>query len=302
MKRFLTFTFSILIGCLSLMAEAYTPQTVPNPRTADAHSNVCNPDAILSPEEVVQLQAVCDKIDHYSEVELAVVALADIGEADAYDFSLELFNHWGIGRKGRNTGVLLFLTTGTRRVQIITGTGIEGILPDGECSLTIDEMIDDLRANRWGPGLIAGAKSIGRKVTTQAAREELLLDHTLPEPSGAPWNWMAWLTALGGIGYFFHYYLKRPCPRCKERTLKVRKEIIRPATTRATGLGANHYTCTHCGHTFSENFTIPRRPEPPSGGAPIIIGGGGYRGGGGGFSGGSFGGGFSGGGGAGRSF
>lgn len=301
MKRILTTFLIALFGCLALMAESYSPKTVPNPRDVDAHAYVCNPDSILSAEEVKKLESICTKIDSLSEVELAVVAIKDIGDANAYDFALDLFNTWGIGNKEKNTGVLLFLATGPRKVQIITGDGIEGILPDGECSLTIDEMIDDLRNDNFGAGLITGAKSIGTKVTTMEARTELLLDNHLPEPSGAPWSWLAWLTGLGGAGYIGSYYLKKKCPQCGERELKVTQDkILKQATRKSQGQGQRTYTCKKCGHVFTEQYVIPMLPPPTSSSGGSSSGG--FSSGGSSWGGGSFGGGHSSGGGAGRSF
>lgn len=315
MKRVLTSFLFALVGTLMLFAETYTPQTVPNPRVVDSLSNVCNPDSVLTIEEVRQLERICHQIDSLSEVELAIVVLKDIGEAEAFDFSLELFNYWGVGDKVKNTGVMLFLATEARQVQIITGDGIEGILPDAECSLTIDEMIDDLKAGNFGPALITGAKSIGKKVTTQKAREELLLDAKLPEPSGMPWNGLSGLFAMGLGGYGFSWWRKKKCTKCSKRTLVVISEkVIKRSTISEKGLGSRTYRCENCGHVFTEEYTIPMKASVSSGksssgysgfggGSSFTSrssGGGGF--GGGSFGGGSFGGGHSSGGGAGRSF
>lgn len=305
MKRIFTVILLVLLGTMILFAKVYTPQTIPNPRLVDASSNICNPDSILTAEEVAKLQGICDKIYSLSEVQLAVVTLKDIGEATAFDFALTLFNHWGVGSRQRNTGVLLFLATESRQVQIITGTGIEGVLPDAECSSSIDEMIDELKSNKFGPALITGAKSIGTKVTTQNALEELLLDSDIPEPNGQPWSGMANLLTLGLGLYGFYWMRKQKCPKCSKRTLKlIKSEVTRRATFSSAGQGVRHYRCTTCGHTFSESYSIPKKQLKSSGGG---FSGGSFTGssfssGGSSFGGGSFGGGHSSGGGAGRSF
>lgn len=308
MKRILTSFLLALVGSLMLFAERYTPETVPNPRVVDSLSCVCNPDSILTVEEVMKLERICAKIDSLSEVELAVVALHDIGDAEAFDFALELFNHWGVGNKVKNTGVMLFLTTKSRQVQIITGDGIEGLLPDGECSLTIDEMIDDLKVDKFGAALITGAKSIGTKVTTQEAREELLLDNKTPEPNGLPWSGLSNLLTVGLGVYGFRWWRKKKCPKCSKRSLKVLKnETVCEATFSTTGKGVILYRCEGCGHTFEESYVIPKKVAASSSSDDYSDDG--YSGGG--FSsgrssfgggGGSFGGGHSSGGGAGRSF
>lgn len=305
MKRiFTTFIFAI-IATITLMAKTYTPQTVPNPRDVDATAVVCNPDSIISIEEVMKLESIAAKIDSLSEVELAVVALKDIGEADAFDFAVELFNTWGIGKKEKNTGVLLFISgtvPGQRDFVIMTGDGIEGILTDAECTIIRDESIEFLAKDQYGAGLIKAAKMVGERVTTQEALEELLLDSKLPEPSGAPWSGISNLLTIG-LGIFgIHEYRKKKCPQCNKRTLKVLKdEVTSKATYTKSGKGIRHYQCTKCGHTFSEAYTIPRKVQASSsssssygGGSSSFGGGGSYRSSGGG----SFGGGHTSGGGA----
>lgn len=308
MKRLLASFLFVLLSTLMLFAESYTPKTVPNPRTVDSLSNVCNPDSILTAEEVMKLERICAKIDSLSEVELAVVALHDIGDAEAFDFALTLFNHWGVGNKVKNTGVMLFLTTKSRQVQIITGDGIEGILTDAECSLTIDEMITDLKANKFGAALITGSKSIGTKVTSQAAREELLLDTKTRKPNGLPWSGLSNLLTIGLGVYGYRWWRKKKCPKCSKRSLKVLKnEVVCEASYSARGKGVILYRCEDCGHTFEETYSIPKKVQAASSDSSYSGGSysGGYSSGRSSFSssrGGSFGGGHSSGGGAGRSF
>lgn len=307
MKRLFTSFLFVLLGGLVLCAETYTPETVPNPRTADALSSVANPDGVLSAEEVMHLERICQKIDSISEVELAVVAVKDIGDAEAFDFALKLFNLWGVGDKEKNTGLMLFLATDSRQVQIITGDGLEGLMPDGECSLVIDDMLLDLKADRFGAALITGSKSLGERLTTQEALEELLLDAHRREPNGLPWSGLSNFLTLGLGIYGFRWWRKKKCPQCSKRTLKlIKSEVVTEATLSTTGKGVHHYKCETCGHTFQEAYNIPKKvPESTD----SDYDGGGYSsrssyssgrssfGGGG-----SFGGGHSSGGGAGRRF
>ena len=99
---------SLLLCSLPLMAY-YTPQTLPNPRVRDANAYVCNPDGVFSNAQVEQLNNLSAALYEQSDVELVIVAVDDIGMADVFDFSVELFNKWGIGAKGKNTGVLMLL-------------------------------------------------------------------------------------------------------------------------------------------------------------------------------------------------
>lgn len=307
MKRLTSVLTLLLLSITMLWAEGYTVETVPNPRDVDAKAYVCNPDGVLTDTIQAHLQAIAEKIYEISEVELCVVALKSIGEADAYNFTLDLFNRWGIGDKKKNTGVMMLLAVESRDIQIITGGGMEGLLPDGVCSSIVQDMIPELRDRGFGEGLVLGAREIGNTVCTEEAQAELLLGFKPKTPSGGIWDILSWLCSLFGLGYGASYLAKPKCKHCHKRTLKktATKTLI-PASYSHKGKGEKHYVCEHCGATVVIPFTIAqlvRHTSGGGGGGAFIGGGGGSHRGGGGFSGGgSFGGGHSFGGGAGGKF
>lgn len=100
------------------------------------------------------------------------------------------------------------------------------------------------------------------------------------------------------------------CPQCKTIAMSLESDaIVRPATTRRTGLGEKVYVCRYCHNRVRKPYVIPRKEDPSAAlAAAAIIGsaasgrghGGGSGGGFGGFGG--FGGGSTGGGGAGASW
>ena len=102
---------SVLFLCLLITplvcAAEYTPEDIPNPKKAGQENYVANPDGILADTTVVWLNRYAAQLEAETEVELCVVAIESIGEADAFDFTYELFQRWGIGKKGKNTGVLI---------------------------------------------------------------------------------------------------------------------------------------------------------------------------------------------------
>ena len=72
-------------------------------------------------------------------VEIAVVTVDTIApSASIEDYSIRLAEQWGIGKKGEDTGILLLLAMGERRVRIEVGYGLEGIIPDGLAGEIID--------------------------------------------------------------------------------------------------------------------------------------------------------------------
>jgi uncharacterized protein len=85
-----------------------------------------------------------------------VVATVDtVGENEDYSFYANgLYKAWGIGEKGEDKGVLIFLTVKERQVRIETGYGVEGILPDGLVGEILDKyVVPLLKEGNYGKAL-----------------------------------------------------------------------------------------------------------------------------------------------------
>lgn len=173
MRRFLT-TCILGFYALSMMA-VYTPQTVPNPRVSGSY--VANPDQIISIETVQSLNQILAHLEQQTEVQMAVVALSSIGDEDYTDFSYQLATTWGIGRKDKNTGLLILLVLDQRAVRIEVGNGLEGLLPDAVCERILqDEIFPSFQNADYNQGFLNGTKAIYSHLTTDEAKAELLLE------------------------------------------------------------------------------------------------------------------------------
>ena len=166
----------IAILCsIALQAAVYTPAFVPNPKAQGQAYYVSNPDAIVADSDVVWLNECARRLEKETHVEMCIVALESIGNKDAFDFAYELFQRWGIGREGQNTGVLVLFVLQSRDIRIMTGVGLEGVLTDAECSKIVhNEMAYAFRAGDYGGGLCLGALSIYEACTKGDVPEELL--------------------------------------------------------------------------------------------------------------------------------
>ena len=297
MKRVKLFIVFFMLGFVA-QAAVFTPTTLPNPKAQDRSNYVCNPDEIVATNEVIFLNRLAQQLEDSTQVELCVVAVNSIGEMDAFDFCYEVFQRWGIGKEGKNTGVLLFLAVESRDVRIMTGGGIEGILTDAVCHTIIQEtMMSPLREAHYSDAMTLGAMRIYEICTDGAIPEELRqmtsATNRYHYADESEENELFELLSAGGIVLvllvfvFVIVAMPKKCPKCGKRSLrKTSEQIINRATTRKEGLGVRTYCCQHCGHQEQKTYIIPK--EVPA----VIITGGGSRGG---FGGGSFGGGFGGG-------
>lgn len=180
MKRALFILLCIAGWCLSVSAEVYTPETVPNPKTKGQDYYVVNPDGILEPETEAALNEHISKLYENTEVEVAVVVIDQFDEDHYtdYNFAHELFNLWGIGSTEKNTGLLIFLARKYRGIQIILGDGMSAVITPGMSGEMIDNNIDYLSENNFDRGIWYIYMDIEEFLMDDANRVKLLCGWT----------------------------------------------------------------------------------------------------------------------------
>ena len=112
MKSILTFILAtFLLFPLQAQEKVYTVDNLPKVHLQNKMQYVCNPAGILS-------QAACDSIDsmlyaleQQTGIETVVAVVPSIGEEDCFDFCHQLLNKWGVGKKGKNNGLVILLVT-----------------------------------------------------------------------------------------------------------------------------------------------------------------------------------------------
>jgi len=156
-------------------ATAYTVQTVPNPKTADANAFVSNPDGILKMETVQQMNVMLDSLKAQTGAEVAVVAVNSIGFDDINTFATELFTSWGIGKAKQDNGLLLLFVLDQKKVKFETGYGLEGVLPDAICKrIQTQSMIPEFKRGNYDAGMLAGVDRLVRTIKKEPVAAEVV--------------------------------------------------------------------------------------------------------------------------------
>jgi uncharacterized membrane protein YgcG len=166
---------------------------------------------VLDPATKAQLNALAAEVDQRTTAEIAVVVVHTTAPMTPKEYVTALFNYWGVGKRGSDNGVMVLLAIHDRRVEIETGYGVEGILPDGRVGEVIrSTMLPHFRNNRWGAGLLAGVQELARilraeyqppAVPTAAARR------ASPAPS-LMWG-LGWVYFLGWLGFLLWHNFRR---------------------------------------------------------------------------------------------
>ncbi|MEO1431303.1 MAG: TPM domain-containing protein [Cyanobacteria bacterium J06632_19] len=88
---------------------------------------------MLSPQAETQINQMISNLEKQNGTEIAIVTVPETKPSSTpKEFTTELFNSWGIGKKGKDNGILFLISKGDRRTEIETGYRIESILADAK--------------------------------------------------------------------------------------------------------------------------------------------------------------------------
>ncbi len=124
---------------------------------------------VIDPNMESQITGLIQEVEQKTSAEIAIVTVPALEEGDIETMAVELYRKWGIGKKGKDNGVLILMSVQDRAVRIEVGYGLEAILPDGKCGEIIrEEMIPYFKEGQYGNGIAAGAINIAGIIAQNA--------------------------------------------------------------------------------------------------------------------------------------
>lgn len=176
-RKIVVLMFLLAVSLTEAMAMDWTVQTVPNTRLSDAKVCTSDPDDLIDPASQSEIDRLLYNAQQQLSAEIFVVALKSTGNVDLKTFATELFKSWGIGKKGKDNGLLILLVLDQKRVTMETGYGMEGVLPDAICYRIIDQdMVPLMRNGEVSAGMLAGVQGVLKVLSDPAAAAEIYAD------------------------------------------------------------------------------------------------------------------------------
>jgi uncharacterized protein len=111
-----------------------------------------------------QLEAYCGRVEQATGAQMALVTIKSLDGQPIEDVTNALYRQWGVGKKGKDEGVLLLLAVQDHRDRVEVGYGLEPILPDGFDGAITRSIQPLLRQSAYGPAMIAAAQQIGSEI------------------------------------------------------------------------------------------------------------------------------------------
>ncbi|MGE6327797.1 TPM domain-containing protein [Psychrobacter pacificensis] len=121
---------------------------------------------ILNPQEKQRLEAQLRNIYQQGLAQAAVVIVPTTNGLPIFDYALQVAEKWQLGDKDIDDGLLIVVAVNDRDMYILTGYGLEGVLPDAAVNRIIREDITPLfKQNNYGAGILAGVDALKTRLT-----------------------------------------------------------------------------------------------------------------------------------------
>jgi uncharacterized protein len=146
---------------------------------------------VLDPQSRAQLEEYAGQVERATGVQMALVTLKSLDGEQIEDVTNTLYRQWGVGKKGKDEGIMLLLAVEDHRDRVEVGYGLEPILPDGFDGSILRGIQPLLQQGADGRALISGAVQIGSAIArakgVPLSPDERQRVRVVPERHGLPW-------------------------------------------------------------------------------------------------------------------
>jgi uncharacterized protein len=148
----------LYILCLLLSVQAVAQVIPPRPNPPRLVNDFAN---VLSASEKENLERKLVQFDDSTGSQVAVVIVKSLEGYTVEETAHGILRNWSVGQKGKNNGVVILAALEDRKINIQTGYGMEGVLPDLVCKRIITKhIIPAFKQQRYYEGLDAATTSI----------------------------------------------------------------------------------------------------------------------------------------------
>ncbi len=116
---------------------------------------------VIDLQSKAELESYGARIEQATGAQCAFVTLPSLQGEPIEDVTNDIFHAWGVGQKGKDTGLMLLLSVGDRKSRLEVGGGLGESLTDSMSGMLLEDMRPALRANQYGTAFLLAAQRLG---------------------------------------------------------------------------------------------------------------------------------------------
>jgi uncharacterized protein len=118
------------------------------------------------------LDALIGELKGKTGAEIAVVVVRSTQPLTAFDYAMRIAEAWKPGQAGKDNGVVFLVAIDDRALFILTGYGVEGVLPDGRVGEIRDRLVTPaFRRGDYAGGIRAATEAMAALIAADAGVE-----------------------------------------------------------------------------------------------------------------------------------
>lgn len=128
---------------------------------------------IYSPAEEMILDSIISVFEKETSIEISIVTLdSTLTSVELFnDLALHIARNWGIGKKDKDNGILICISTGHRRIRISNGYGIEQMLTDEETNALLNRyFLPKFKRTQFFQGTYDGLIALTKKLRDKSGK------------------------------------------------------------------------------------------------------------------------------------
>lgn len=154
---------SLALALVALLASVAVAEEIPAPQ-----GFVTDRAGVVDAAARTRIEALAQELQQKTGAEIAVLTVRSTAPLDDFTYAMRVAEAWKAGRKGEDSGVVVLVAVDDRKVRVVTGYGVEGVLPDGLVGAIQDrEMVPEFRAGRMGEGIWRGVAAMAQRIAAE---------------------------------------------------------------------------------------------------------------------------------------
>jgi len=124
----------------------------------------------IIPQEIEkELSNLILELEQKTSAEIAVLTIKSTEGEPIFDYAMRVAESWRPGKREKDNGVLMVVAVEERRMHILVGYGLEGILPDSKVGKIEDQyIIPYFKQGDYGTGILNGVKALAGVIAKDA--------------------------------------------------------------------------------------------------------------------------------------
>jgi uncharacterized protein len=119
---------------------------------------------VLSPAGKQALENYCAELERSTGTQMAIVLVDSLDGDPVDDVANTLYRQWGIGKKGKDEGILLLFAVKDHKDRAEIGYGTEPIVTDGYAGGVLRGIRPILRQGNYAGAILAAADEMGQRI------------------------------------------------------------------------------------------------------------------------------------------